>query len=49
MKYGNRQDSNSTKGLCKYGCDDGKTCNWSWCVEDGDKWKGASAMFRCKA
>jgi len=49
MKYGRKSTNNFNKGLCKYGCDDGETCNWSYLMDDADKWKGYSGMFRCKA
>ena len=45
--YSNNPARKQNKGLCVYGCD-GAICHNSWFPTDAEKWKGASAMLRCK-
>lgn len=45
--YSRRKTRNQSCGLCKYGCGDDE-CFRSWLSDDGDRWRGASAMCRCK-
>ena len=46
FKFGRRVSRRPTNGLCAYGCGDAE-CKWSYHKDDPEKWKSASAMFRC--
>jgi hypothetical protein len=47
MNFARRKTRNQSCGLCTYGCGGGE-CFRSWLSDDGDRWRGASAMCRCK-
>lgn len=46
IKYGRKVCKNKN-GFCKL-CDDWERCTWSYRLDDDDKWRGATAMCRCK-
>lgn len=46
LKYG-RKTCKDRAGLCPY-CAEWESCNWSYLSDDPDKWRGYSAMCRCK-
>lgn len=46
FNYATKECRKATAGLCRYGCNG--TCHNSWFIDDEEKWKGASAMCRCK-
>jgi len=45
MKYGTRT-CKTKQGFCSE-CS-GEPCNWSYRTDDPDRWKGATAMCRCR-
>ena len=46
FNWARRATRNQSCGLCNYGCEN--ECFRSWLSDDADRWRGASAMCRCK-